>query len=236
MKWTNHVAIAAPGNGTNSNTINPNSGVAVAGSLFTPTAGRLLVVLVSGSVTSSTPSGWTNAGQAVNNSGLYIWRRVAVGGDTFTTTHNGANYPVMFDIYEFPEDSVFIGASAEGNVSATSGAQGPTLSGLTADANMRMAVASQSWSSGATPTFTWSGGTEAVDTNASWTGAISGYGYSLAYVENATDGTFGLAATSTLTFVTVERAVLAINVPAPSGPQWQRYNGSIWIPQTATVI
>lgn len=237
MKWLNHVTIAAPANGTNSHTIDPSSGVVVAGESFTPTAGTLLIVLVSGSVTSSTPAGWTLAAQAVNNSGLYLWRRIAAGGDTFTTTHNGTNFPVAFDIYEFPEDTVFIGANAAGNISATSGDPGPTLTGLTADANMRMAVASQSWSSGPEPTFTWSGGTEAADTNADWTGAISGYGYSLAYIEDDTSGSFGLSATSTLTFVTVERIVLALNAPPiPTGPQWQKFNGTIWVNQNVTVI
>jgi len=47
--FTNHVTIHAPANGTTSHTVDPSSGTVGNGSLFTPTAGRLLVVqLVAG--------------------------------------------------------------------------------------------------------------------------------------------------------------------------------------------
>lgn len=214
VKWLNHVTIAAPRNGTNSHTIDPSSGTVVAGALFTPTSGRLLVCVVEGAVTSTTPSGWTlpSGGSAINNTGLYVWYRTAVGGDTFSTTHNGSNYPVVFDIYEFPAGSTFIGSAAQGNVSASGGA-GPSLSGLTSSANWRAAAVGQDISGAAPSSFTWSNGTEAVDTSIAASGT-DGYGYSLTYLEDETGATYSSAATSTITFTSCERLVFAFNIPA----------------------
>src|SRR6478735_9379450 len=106
-KWINHVAINTPRNATTTHTVDPSTGTAANGTLFTPTAGNLLVCLVEGAVTSTTPTGWTlpTGGSAVNNTGHYVWYRTAAGGDTFTTTHNGSNYPVLFDFYEFASGS-----------------------------------------------------------------------------------------------------------------------------------
>jgi len=218
VKWLNHVTIAAPRNGTNSHTVNPASGTVVAGSAFTPTAGRLLVVLAEGAVTSTTPSGWTlpAGGSAVNNTGLYLWYRTAAGGDTFSTTHNGSNYPVVFDIYEFAAGSAFIGSAAQGNVSASGGA-GPSLSGLTAAADFRAAVVGQDIT-GATPSsFTWSNGAEAVDTGVPLA-VTDGYGYSLSYLEDQVGATYSSAATSTITSMSCERLVFAINAVDPPPP------------------
>jgi hypothetical protein len=112
--WLNHVTIAAPRNGTTSHTCDPTNatggGTVVTGSTFTPTSGRLLVVVCYGAVTFTTPSGWTlpTSGSAVNNGGLYVFYRTAAGSDPFTTTQNGSNYPVVFDIYEFATGSTFV--------------------------------------------------------------------------------------------------------------------------------
>lgn len=218
VKWLNHVTIAAPRNGTNSHTVDPNAGTVVAGAAFVPTAGRLLVVIAEGAVTSTTPSGWTlpTGGSAINNTGLYLWYRTAAGSDTFSTTHNGSNYPVVFDIYEFPSGSTFIGSAAQGNVSAAGGA-GPSLSGLTASANWRAAAVAQNRTNATSPiTMSWSVGTEAVDTLAvqGGTPTTDGYCYSLAYVEDSAAATFSSAATSTDTSTSCERLVFAFNIAA----------------------
>lgn len=215
VKWLNHVTIAAPreGAGDTSHTVDPSSASnVVAGSPFTPTAGRFLVCFSGGSVTSTTPSGWTlpTGGNIVANGGLYIWYRTAAGSDTITTTHNGANYPVVFDIYEFPSGSSFISVSGAGNVSASGGA-GPSLSGLTSAANFRCAAVNQNISAAVTPSFTWSNGTEAVDTGTPQASGTDGYGYSLTYMEDQTGATYSSAATGSVTTTSCERLVLAIN-------------------------
>lgn len=213
-KWINHVTIDGPRNATSTHTVNPASGTVLTGTLFTPTAGNLLVCVADGAVTSTTPTGWTlpAGGSAINNCGLYVWYRTATGGDTFTTTHNGSNYPVGFDIYEFPAGSTFTGCVSATGVAYNGGA-GPTLSGLTGT-NLLCAASSQGLP-GTTPvsTATWSDGTEAVDAGAAGA-ATDGYSYSLTYLEDSTLTSWSAAATLTLNSVTVERFVFAVAVAA----------------------
>lgn len=216
VKWLNHVTIAAPRNGSTTHTVDPSSASGVvAGTPFTPTAGRFLVCFSGGSVTSTTPSGWTlpTGGNVVANGGLYIWYKTAAGGDTVVTTHNGSNYPCVFDFYEFPAGTSFVQVAGQGNVAAAGGA-GPSLSGLTASSDFRCAAVNQNISGGTAPTFTWSNGTEAVDTGTPAAGGTDGYGYSLTYQEDQVGATYSSAATSTITITAVERLVLALDVPA----------------------
>jgi hypothetical protein len=215
-KWSNHVAINGPRNGTTTHTINPSTGTVFTGASFTPTAGSLLVCLADGAVTSSTPSGWTlpTGGSAINACGFYVWYRTAAGGDTFTTTHNASNYPVGFDIYEFPAGSTFKSSVSATAVSAAGGA-GPTLSGLTGT-NLLCAAASQS-TAGSVRTCTWSAGIEAADYGAAWA-TTDGYSYSLAYLEDSALASWSSAATFSATTDSVERLVFAVGVAAGGAP------------------
>lgn len=216
--WTSHVAIAAPRNGTTSHTVSPSSGTAVAGSLFTPTAGRLLVCVVEGSVTSTTPSGWSlpSGGSAINQTGLYVWTKTAAGSDSVTTTHNGSNYAVMFHFFEFPSGSTFLGASS--NNSVTSGGGGPSLTGLTGT-NLHMhAFGRAIFATSGTGSVAWSSGTELIDSLALTASSTDGYLFSIAYVE---DSAASSVASSTATWSgtaggasTAERLTMAINVAA----------------------
>jgi hypothetical protein len=217
--WLNHAAIATPGNGTNSHTVTPNT-TAIAGTGFTPTAGNLLVLVVEGAVTSTTPTGWTLGGSAINNTGLYVWYRVAAGNDSITTTHNGSNYPVVFDWYEFPAGTTWAGAANNNNV--TSGSAGPTLSGLTGSTNfVAYSAATISTSTADNYSYTWSKGTEAVDTCAPRTTAgTDGYMYSTAYQDNYAAATASAAATISGSYLAnQERLVWAVKQPA-TATQW----------------
>lgn len=131
--WLNHVTIAAPKNGSTTHTVDPSSATnAVGGTPFTPTAGRFLLCIVSGAVTSTTPSGWTlpTNGSAINNVGTYVFYRAsAAGGDTITTTHNGSDYSVAFDIYEYTAGTSFVAAAS--NVTQSTTSANPNLTGLT---------------------------------------------------------------------------------------------------------
>jgi hypothetical protein len=234
-KWINHVTIATPRNGTTTHAVAPSTGTAVSGTLFTPTAGNFLVVLVEGAVTSSTPSGWTlpAGGSAVNNTGLYLWYRTAAGNDSFTTTHNGSNYPVVFDFYEFPSGTTFLTAVAATGV--TSAAAGPALSGLTSTSNLRAAIAGLAVSTGTSAnTFTWGTGTELVDTSVVFS-TTDGYGYGLAYLEDATTATFSSAATYTGAAPNQERIVFALSVPTTGGATTGTLSASTPTPYTSSV-
>ena len=218
--WLNHAAVAASRNGTADHTVAPDGtgGSVVAGSAFTPAAGRLLVVFVEGSVTSSTPAGWTlpTDGSAVNNTGLYVWHRNAAGSDTLTTTHNASDYPGLFDFYEFSTGSTFVGSATATGV-AYNGGGGPTLAGLTGT-NWTAGIVGQGQPNGATSaTFTWDIGTELTDTFEPFS-VTDGYGYSLTATDGNTASSAAYAATGDYGGLTVERLVVAVNVAAAEPP------------------
>lgn len=216
MTFTNHATVAAPRNGTNSHTVSPDGtgGTVIAGQAFTPQANRLLICVVEGPVTSTTPSGWTlpSGGAAVNNTGLYVWHRIAAGNDSVTTTHNGTNYPVVFDFYEFEVGSVFNYAASQPSTAYQNDA-GPSITGMPAGTRTLMAAASQLLSQPQTPSFTWAAGIETVDTYVAET-VTDGYVYSATYVDNSTDTNWQVGATSTMA-LTVERLVWAITATTP---------------------
>lgn len=220
------MTINTPRNGTSTHTVDPaTSGTVAAGSAFTPTAGRFLVCIAEGGVTSTTPAGWTlpSGGSAINNTGLYVWWIDAVGGDTITTTHNGSNYPVVFDFYEFESDSIFLGSAAATGVSANGGA-GPTLSGLT-DIHWDAGIVGQD-NPITVDSVTWDDGVEQVDTSVDAAAGTNGYTYSLTAIEDSAAASQDFAATSTDSGgPTVERLVIALNLDSTAnegqGPLWR---------------
>lgn len=222
--WLNHAAIAAPRNGTTSHTaVTPSTGTVVAGSAFTPTAGRFLACFCGGAVTSGSntsvptaaPTGWTGPtnNQAVNNGGLYFWYKTAAGSDTVTALHNGSNYPAVFDFYEFPAGTTFNKAVAATGV-ALNGA-GPTLSAIGSQPNWLAAVAHQATSNVA-GSIGWSAGTELVDTSVGFA-TTDGYIYGLSALDSSALTSWASTATvATSSGNTIERLVVALSVPAPA--------------------
>lgn len=186
--WLNHVTIDATGAG--SHTVDPSNptaiGTVVDGSAFTPTAGRLLVLVAAGPVTSGTPTGWTlpSGGSAVSTDGLYVFRKTAAGSDTAVIGHNSAAYHVIFDIYEFDSAASF--GSSTASAGAASGAT-VTLSGLTGG-NLIMAPIC---SPGAAGAFTYTGATKTYDALAG--DAMSRYAIANIY---SSSSSVGVAATS----------------------------------------
>lgn len=212
MAWLNHVVIAAPRNATTTHTVSPSSGTVVSGSLFTPTAGRLLVCVIGAAVTSTTPTGWTlpTNGSAVNNAGIYVWWRVAAGSDTITTTHNSANFPAAVHFIEWASTYSFVGAASAAN--STNGAAVPTLSGLTGTNEVGYMLTQANANTGASFSVTWGAGpTEIVDTSTDKV-TTDGYVYSMAFNETVATATTNAAATSTLTgsFTAPERLAFAV--------------------------
>lgn len=215
VAWVNRAVFQAPRNGTTSHTIDPASTVGlVAGAAFTPTAGRLLVVVVEGAVTSSTPSGWTlpSGGSVVSYSGLYVWYRTAAGGDTFATTHNGANYPVSFAVYEFPAGSTFV-KSASGTGVSNTGAN-PNLTGLSGT-NLIFGVKGTARGSGETyGGAVWSSGyVEDYDGSVPFS-STDGYWVTIAAQEGVTTSSAQPTATISGTSFTAEALTFAVKVPA----------------------
>lgn len=99
---------------------------------FAPaTSGNLLVAIVAGSVTSSTPVGWSLVVAAIGQTGLYVFTKIASAGDSsFVTTHNSANYVIRGIVYELPAGMTILGSNYQAGVGG-GGIVGPTITGLT---------------------------------------------------------------------------------------------------------
>jgi hypothetical protein len=228
VQWVNRSLIQAPRNGTTSHTVS-----------FTPAAsGNLLVAIVEGAVTSTTPTGWTLPanGSAVNNTGLYVWYKTATASEaSFTTTHNGANYPVAFVIYEFAAGSTFVKSATANNLATT--AANPALTGLTGTNLTFGAIGVDDTANNAYTSTAWSGvgsPVEDVDLAVADSGT-DGYGVSVAYVESNTATSFQPtgAATQTGTAVAKEALTFAVNVVAPSGSS---YSGSVALTGAGSLV
>lgn len=219
--WLNFVSIAAPRNAGTAHTVDPSSSSGVlAGVPFTPTAGRFLTANAEGSVTSTTPTGWTlpTNGSSINNTGLYVWTKTAAGADTLSTTHNGTNYPGIFTFYEFPAGSTFGGAATLATGGATSTAANPTLSGLSGRNVVFGMAATASTATTAGITGAWStGNIEAVDSETVRTGSptTDGYWFGLAYQDEyiATSYTPTPTISFTTGSVSSERLTWAVKLP-----------------------
>jgi len=210
-------------------TVNPaSSGTVVAGTRFTPTAGRRLVAIAGGAITQTAPTGWlpnpnvTGQNAVVNNGGHYVWNKVAAGGDTLTTTTNGTGaWPSIYTFLEFEAGSTVVAFAGAGNVAVTNGA-GPTL---TMPAGTKTVYAAGNGtlggSVGASASWTFSGATEFVDAIAPNPGTgPEGASQGVAYVEDTTSTS--LAVTASVAYVnassTPERLIFAVSVAASQQP------------------
>lgn len=213
--WLNRAVYQLPRNGATSHTVDPTSSTnLVAGAAFTPTAGRLLVAVIEGAVTSTTPSGWTlpSGGSAVNLTGLYVWwKTAAAGSNAFTTTHNASNYPVVVALYEFAAGSTFV-KSVSATAVTYNGAN-PALSSLTGT-NTVIAVKARTVPDSDAYAFTWTGtGTPVEDWDLRAAFATTdGYAASLAYVDAFTGTSWQPTATNAVTSGSHEALTFAINV------------------------
>lgn len=219
--WVNRAVYQLPRIAATTHTVDPTSSTnLVSGVAFTPTAGRLLVVIIEGAVTSTTPAGWTlpPLGSQINATGLYVWYRTAVSGsNAFTTTHNAANYPVVVAIYEFPVGSTFV-KSNNGQPSAT-GAQ-PILDTLTGT-NLVMSVKAIGLGGGSSTEYIWSGGGNPLeDWDLTQPNLVTdGYSASLGYSENYAGSTWQPTATAGVAG-SFEALSFAIKVGTPVAPTW----------------
>ena len=211
VQWVNRSQVNAPRNGTTSHTVN-----------FAPaTAGNMLICVTEGAVTSTTPTGWTlpSGGSAVNNTGLYVWRKTATAGESsLTTTHNGSNYPAGFVVYEFPAGSTFVKSIA--GTGLTSAAAGPNLTGLTGTNLTFGAIGIGDGSGNVYVSTAWSGtGAPIKDTDTGTAeSGTDGYGLSIGYVEGNTAASFQPTGSITQTGAanTKEALTFAVNVATVS--------------------
>lgn len=218
--FLNHCAISAPRNGTTTHTVDPSTGTVASGALFTPTAGNLLVCVVEGAVTTfgsaagTAPTGWTlpTGAFVVGSTGLYVFTKTATGADTLVANHNGSNYPLDFDFYEYAAGSTFSGATASSGVSSNGGAN-PVLTGLTGTNHIFYVFGLDVSSGGSTTGVTWSSGTKLFDSGVAFS-TTDGYVYSTAVAADST-ATSSPANTATQgSGLTTERITYAVKIAA----------------------
>jgi len=220
-KWINRAVFKMPRNGATTRTVNTSSPTNLtAGAAFTPEAGSLLVAVVYGGVTTTTPAGWTlpSGGSAVQNGGLYVFHRVSDGTGTITFTHNADNYPVLVAVYEFAAGSSFVKAAMA--VGVTYGGANPALAGLTGT-NVVMAVKARTVPDADPYAYAWTAPTvEDFDVLEAFV-ATDGYSASLGYVEGFTGASWTPIATNAVpsgSYETITFAILATEYTAPPTP------------------
>lgn len=185
-----------------------------------PAAGNLLIAVAYGSVTFTTPSGWSQVRSAVNYGGLYIFTKTADGTETsFSCTNNASNYATVAVVYEFPSGSTLIASASKTNASGTAAFTGAALTGLTGT-NLLMSVGGICDSSSSA--VSWSGWSNSAieDTDVCVPrGTNDGYGLGIAYLEDSALTSWTPTATiANPPSSTAEAATLAVNVPSQSSP------------------
>lgn len=208
--WSNRTVLAGSStarNGTTSHTC----------AFAQPAAGALLLATVAGAVTSTTPAGWSLVKSAVNNSGLYLFSKVATGSETsFSTTHNASNYPISGEVFEFPAGSTVQASIIAVNQNDTTGTA--TLSGLTGTYT-RMAANSQANSSTSGVTsVAWAAPSVEDDDESTIKVATDGVAYSLAYDDASSGASFAVSRAVTGGSANGNEIIAwAVNVAAVSG-------------------
>lgn len=199
----------------------PASGQSDAVPFAAATAGNLLVCIVNCDGVSSLPTGWTSpsGGTAANNTGLYVWWKIATAGESFLVSNHDANgYGAQYVIYEFAAGSTFVKSvsSTNGNASAAN----PNLTGLSGSNLTMAAVGIELDSTTSTSSVSWSAGlTEDLDIYSPKTGSFNGYGFSLAYLENNSTSSFQPTGTITASGAVSTKEALTFAVKVASSSQ-----------------
>lgn len=196
-------------NGTNSHTC----------TFTAATAGNLLVAVVAGGVTSTTPSGWTLVTSAVGYSGIYLFTKTASSGESsFSTTHNSSNYEIKGVVYEFPAGTSVVGSNSATGQSYGPTATGPSVSSLTGTYSRFSARSYAMDNTNSTWDVDWTlPFVEDYDTFVPNSGSTDGVSLTIAYDDAQTASSFNPSATKTQTNVSIpsgEGISFALYIPA----------------------
>lgn len=147
--WVNRTVLSGA-------SIAPNGTTSHTCTFTAATSGNLLVAVVAGPVTFTTPSGWTLVNSAVNFAGLYVFRKSASAGESsFTTTHNSSNPPIRGVVYEYASGSAAQNSGTSTGNSDNTSVSSPAVSSLTGTYT-RFGTTALDISSGVTPgTTSW---------------------------------------------------------------------------------
>lgn len=230
--WINRTVVQAPRNGTVDHT-----------AAFTAAAaGSLLVLVIGGPVTSTIPSGWTRHAQGLNDVEISVYSKTATAGEnSVSTTHNAANYDVVFVVYEFAAGSTMgpaVNANGVGN-----GSPGPNLTGLTGTPTVFAALCNPlSSATPEPPGVTWVDAGVLTDVLISEPQAVTdGYLFALGYKDAYATASFQespiMAGATWGTFEHVAFAVTPNEGEPPAETYTRmRYNGAAWVPYTGAAL
>lgn len=200
--WINRTPLtgaSTAANGTNTHTCT-----------FTPaTSGNFLVAIVAASATFTTPSGWSLVVSSINEAAVYVFTKTASSGESsFTTTHNGSNWPMEGIVYEFFAGSSVVGtAGSNNNTPREVVFNGPTCTGLSGTYT-RFSARSWNLTNSATAqlSYTWSIPTiEDYDKyieGGSIGGWMDGIALGVAYDDSSSGSSFTPSSTATSTGTT----------------------------------
>lgn len=211
--WTNRGSGVGAANGTTTHTVTIP---------FSPTSGRLLVAVMGGAVTFTTPTGWTAGPSQVGNQGLYVFTKTSDGTETsISTTHNGSNYPITWAFYEFASGSALTGTAGTATGVATGTTVWATVTALPGTAVTVFGAGTMGASSGVTSyscafTAPW---IEDVDSFTAAGASPEGTYLAVGYQDGVTTTTSAVlgSVTGTGTTGVGERLAFAVNATSP-GP------------------
>jgi hypothetical protein len=102
-------------------------------------AGNLLVAFGNSDATIATPSGFSVGDSAINNAALYVWWKIAAGGETTVTLTPSVTRPVVGAVLEYSS----IAAVSPKDVSVTATGAGPTTGPVSAGTTSATSQASE---------------------------------------------------------------------------------------------
>ena len=223
--WVNHTVLAGSSinsNGTSSHTC----------TFTAATAGNLLVAIVGSSATCSTPSGWTLLQSSVLDGSIWVFTKTASASESsFTTTHNGSNYPMEGVVYEFPSTASIIGTAGASNLNFTD--PGPAFSGASNVVYTRFSARALNMGTGSTIAATTWAIPKTVDYDAYKNDpTTAGVYLSIACDDGCVSGGFTAYATTTSTSVSTNLQAVSFAVasnastPTPIFEQGDSYGNS----------
>jgi hypothetical protein len=217
---------------------------------FTPaTSGNLLVAIVAGAMTSSTPVGWNLAVSSVLHAALYVFTKTATAGEaSFVTTHNSSDYALRGIVYEFPAGTSLIGSNSQ-LVGVGGATTGPTMSELSTPYSVLAARSHGLSLSAGVMSVQWTAPGDKDYEAYVGRGANDGIGLSVAVEDGVTADTFTCSYSSMYENTANEygeSVVFALSgLPTRSGKikhwngtQWQahplkEWNGTTWVTRKA---
>ncbi len=143
---------------------------------FTSASDSLLIFIAGGAVTHDDNDGtWTERLAPVQHAELAVFTKVSTGDSQIVIDHNASDYPMPWQVFEYPEDSTYLDGASDSAADTT----WPTLSGLTSNEKTIIAAICRA-----------SAETTGTATAGSWTVTTNEISDQIIVNDGSTDGAF----------------------------------------------